>query len=409
MIKQLKRKFIALSMGALLILLAVVLTGMNIMNYASAVRQTDEILSLLAHNKGRFPEQGNDKGDRPLPPHMSPELPYEARYFTVLMDENGAVLQIDTSRIAAVDSAQAAEYAQRVWKKGEDWGFLLNYRYRVSEEGKGVRILFLDAGRTMDSLKTFLVSGILMAAVSYLLIFAVVVVVSGRIVRPIAESYAKQKRFITDAGHEIKTPLAIINANTDLLEMDIGEHESLEEVRNQTKRLTVLTNDLVQLAKMEEAEGKMTLTDLPLSETVEKAAAAFRASAQIQSKDYACEIAQGLHIKGNQKGIEQLVSILLDNAMKYSPEGGRILLSLEKGTRSARLAVYNTASYKIDREKTAHLFDRFYRMDDSRNSQSGGHGIGLSLALAIAKAHNAKILAETEDERSLIVTVIFPI
>jgi len=408
MIKKMRVKFIALSMSALLVLLAVVLVGMNVMNYASAIRETDEILELLSHNKGRFPNPEGNKGDK-LPPHMSPELPYEARFFTVLTDKEGNILQCDTNRIAAVDDILATEYGQKAMELGEERGFIKQYRYCIRQEENGIRIVFLDAGRTLDSMKTFLLSGILMAVVGYLATFAVVVFASGKIVRPIAESYEKQKRFITDAGHEIKTPLAIISANTDLLEMDVGNHESLDEVRNQTKRLTVLTNDLVYLAKMEEADQNIPLMELPISDVVEEASSPFRAVAQTGGKEFVCSIQPLLFCKGNQKALEQLVCILLDNATKYSPEGGRIQISLEKRAKSILLTVSNTTATEIPQDSLPHLFDRFYRTDASRNSQTGGHGIGLSLAYAIVQAHGGKICAESDDGTSLRITVTLPL
>jgi signal transduction histidine kinase len=381
---------------------------MNVMNYASAVKETDEILELLSHNKGRFPNPEGNKGDK-LPLHMSPELPYETRFFTVLTDKDGTILQCDTDRIAAVDDILAAEYGQKAMKAGEDHGFIKQYRFCIKHEEKSIRIIFLDAGRTLDSMKTFFFSGILMAIVGYLAAFAMVVLASKKIVRPIAESYEKQKRFITDAGHEIKTPLAIISANTDLLEMDVGKHDSLEEVRNQTKRLTMLTNDLVYLAKMEETDRNIPLMELPISDVVEEAASPFRVLAQKDGKKFDCSIQPLLFFKGNKKALEQLVCILLDNATKYSPAGGHIQISLEKRAKSILLTVCNTSAAEIPRDALPHLFDRFFRTDASRNSQTGGHGIGLSLAYAIVQAHGGKICAETDDGNSLQITVTLPI
>ena len=243
----------------------------------------------------------------------------------------------------------------------------------------------------------------------FAVVFCVICFFAGRIVRPIAESYEKQKRFITDAGHEIKTPLTIINANIDLLEMDIGTSESLSDIRQQTRRLTTLTGDLVYLARMEEDDAKPAMIEFQLSEIVSEAAAAFKAPALARRQNLSCDIEDMLSVRGNDKAITQLVSILLDNAIKYSPEGQDIALSLRGQGRTVSLTVVNTAAVPVAREQLEHVFDRFYRADPSRNSATGGHGIGLSLAHAIVTAHGGKIHAWTKDGTDFGITVTLPI
>ncbi|MBQ7347499.1 MAG: HAMP domain-containing histidine kinase [Clostridia bacterium] len=407
MIKRLKIKFIALSMVSLFLLLTVVVAGMNIINYVSMVRESDGILELLSKNKGKFPDINNGKGDK-LPPNMSPELPYESRYFSVLLREDGELMQVDTGRIATVNSAQATAYAEEVLQKNGDSGFIDGFRYLRSVEGDTTRITFLDCGRRIDSLQGFLLSSVGMATVGYIAVFVAVVFLAGRIIRPAAESYEKQKRFITDAGHEIKTPLTVINANADLLEMELGEHESIDEIRRQSKRLTALTNDLVFLAKMEETENTVPMVDFPLSDIVEEVTVSFRALAQMQNKELICSIAPMLSMQGNSEAIRQLVTILMDNAFKYSPNGGKVTLSLEKRGRSLCLTVFNTTKNEIDREALPLLFERFYRTDPSRNSKTGGHGIGLSIAKAITETHGGRLRASTADGHSLLIGVTFP-
>jgi signal transduction histidine kinase len=212
-----------------------------------------------------------------------------------------------------------------------------------------------------------------------------------------AESYEKQKRFITDAGHELKTPLTVINANTDILEMEIGEkNESLEDIRQQIRRLTKLTNDLVLLARMEEAEGKLQKLPLPLSELTAEAVHPFRALAQAQHKHLTCHIAPMVTVSGCAKDVTQLVTILMDNALKYTPEGGSVTVDLEVTGKNARLSLVNTTGETLSQGDLEHLFDRFYRPDASRNSATGGHGIGLSVAKAIVHNHGGKIRATAE-------------
>lgn len=423
MIKKLKIKFITLSMTSLFALLAIIIISMNIINYSTVIGEADDILSLLSHNRGRFPEhentdvipgidiKENDMSPRPsndfLPHHMSPELPYASRYFSVLLDPDGKVAFTDISHIASVDSELAKEYALSVQDDSKDRGFIGNYRFIKYAENDSVRVTFLDCENQLDSFKTFLYTSIIIALCGFTAVFLVMFFIAGKIIRPIAESYEKQKRFITDAGHEIKTPLTIINANVDILEMETGENESLTEIRNQSKRLTKLTNDLTYLAKMEEPNSPMTMIEFPISEVVQKSAEAFKSLAAIQNKTIDLKIMPLLTVKGNDSAISQLVSILLDNAVKYSPEGSTITLSLCEQGRGVILSVSNPTEYLIEQKHLNQVFDRFFRMDASRNSSTGGHGIGLSVAKAIVVSHGGKITASADDKHSFRIDVVF--
>ena len=411
MIKKLKVKFITLSMTSLLVLLIVIVAGMNIINYRSVVDEADEILELLSKNKGAFPDgaEGDGKKGGKMPPDMSPELPYESRYFSVLVTESGEIIQTDTSKIKSVDSEEAVDYAQLVISSGKEKGFLARFRYVLNGEAKDYRITFLDCGRMMDSCQTFLMVSIGMALAGFVIVFFVIFFFAGKIIHPIAESYEKQKRFITDAGHEIKTPLTIINANVDLLELEIGENESLTDIQQQTKRLTTLTNDLVYLSRMEETKDNLNLIEFPVSDLVLDGVLAFKSLAQTQKKEFMWDIEPMHSLKGDAKSIEQLVSILMDNALKYSNENGCITAKLKKQGKSIVFTVFNTTDFEVKSENLKYVFDRFYRNDASRNSATGGHGIGLSVAKAIVSAHGGKISATTKDEKSFIIEVVLPV
>ena len=409
MIKKLQKKFILLSMTAFLLVLVVIITGINIVNWNAVVQEADELLSVLSENKGAFPMGPGGMGHR-LPPGMSPEIPYESRYFSVTLDsKTGSVIQAETSRIVSVDTAQAVEYAKRVLSGRNPSGFTDRFRYMVRTENSFLRITFLDCGRKLDSFRNFLLASMGISLIGYLVVFALIAFFSNRIIRPISESYEKQKRFITDAGHEIKTPLTIINADADVLAMELGENEWLEDIQKQAKRLTALTSDLVTLSRMEEAENTMPMIEFPFSDVVAETASSFQALAQTQGKSFQCRIQPMLTLRGNEKAIGQLVTILLDNALKYSPANGKVSLSVEKQNRTLHLTVYNTTANEIVKESLPLLFDRFYRTDPSRNSQTGGYGIGLSVAKAIVTAHNGKIQVSTENGYSLQITAMFPL
>lgn len=409
MIRRLRYRLVLVSMVSLLVVLAVIMGGLNGLNYQRIVRDSDGILALLGENKGEFPSIDEDyKWPEPGPRYRSQELPFEMRYFSVLLDGEGNVLETQTDRIAAVDAEAARDYARRVYSTGRTKGFKGIYRYlRTGEADGSVRIIFLDCGRLLAQFNNVLRRSVLISAIGLIAVFLLIVLLSARIVRPIALGYEKQKRFISDAGHEIKTPITIIDADTEILEMDYGENEWLMDIRQQASRLAELTNDLIFLSRMEEQE-KATMIEFPLSDVVNETAASFQALALTREKTFALDVEPMLSMVGNEKQIRQLVSILLDNAMKYSDEHGTINLRLRRQGKTIRLTAENTTD-GISAETLENMFERFYRGDPSRNTATKGYGIGLSIARAVVEAHRGKIAATSEDGRTLTVTATFPV
>lgn len=407
MIKKLRIKLIAASMASLFLVLFVIEGIVGVLNYKKIVNDADHILEVLEENAGKFPPKftGDRKGERPK---MSLEIPYESRYFSVLLDENGNVILTDTSKIVSVDTEKAIEYASEIWERKTEKGFLDEYRYWKCSYNGEVRIIFLDCRRQLDNFQNFLLTTFGVSSIGLFTVFVLMVYLSARIVKPFSDNYEKQKRFITDAGHELKTPLTVIEADTEILEMDFGENEWLLDIQGQTKRLEDLTNALVMLSRVEEGTNREMKIELPLSDIVEEVCHAFQAPAKVQGKSLNSTITSMISMKGDEKAIRGLITILLDNAVKYTNENGYISVGLEKKKNRIYLSVFNTTEY-ISKEQISHLFDRFYRADSSRNSQTGGYGLGLSIAAATVESHRGKFIAETEDEKSLRITVVFPV
>lgn len=425
MIKKLRIKFITASMLSLALVLLVILGGINAMSYRKAVADADAILAVLAASQGRFPQKmlpGENGGFPKEPPEsktfgdgmlrkrgFSDETPYESRFFSVLLDEKGQVLGTDTGMIAAVDQSTAGEYARQVWSSGRSRGFLGDYRFIRSGEDGGVRVIFLDCGRSLSNFRAVLLASISISLLGLLAVLLLLVLFSRRIVTPVAESYEKQRRFITDAGHEIKTPLTIIGADADLLELEWGENEWLTDIKRQTQRLTGLTRDLIKLSRMDEERPQLSCIEFPLSDVTEEVVQSFQGPAKAQKKELVMEIQPLLSFTGDENAIRQLVSILLDNAVKYSPEGGKISVGLEKEGRFVKLSVSNTTAQPVEREQLNRLFDRFYRADSSRSQATGGYGLGMSIARSIVVAHRGKIQATSPGENILTVLVSLPL
>lgn len=408
MIKKLQRKFILLSMSAFLLVLAVIITGINLVNYSAVVQEADRVLSIMMDNKGEFPLDP-DKFGTMLPPGMSPEIPYESRYFSVVANvETKQILFAETSQIISVDAQEAVDFAQTALSKNKTSGFIHSFRYQIKQENAFARITFLDCGRKLDAFYSFLMASIAISLFGYFIVFALISFFSNRIIRPISESYEKQKRFITDASHEIKTPLTIIHADSDVLEMEIGENEWLNDIKKQAAQLTELTNDLVFLSRMEESEHTLPAIDFPFSEVISETVASFQGVAQRQKKTLESNIPPLLTLCGNEKSIRQMVSILLDNAIKYSPSQEKISLLVEDQGKHLIISVTNCTTQVIEKDQLKLLFDRFYRVDASRNSKTGGHGVGLSIAKAIVETHNGKIQATSPTENTLQIIVKLP-
>ena len=438
MINKLKRKFLLIGTVFTFVLMTVLVLTMNLVNYREVTRDADAVLDVLSrpdlplfNENGRSPSEQppgeQPPGEQPpdeqppdeqppeergmdefVPRGMSPEVPYESRFFTVRVSSDGEIVQSDLSRIVSVDEDAAKEYIEKALASKKARGLIGDFRYLKETDENGTRIVFLDCGRKLDSFRGFLWISVIVGLGGCVAVFFAFVFAAGKIVSPIAESYEKQKRFISDAGHEIKTPLTIINANVDLLESD-GEREELTDIRQQTERLTELTNNLVMLSKMEEAQPSFQKIEFPLSDVVGETAASFRAPATARGIDCDVTVASGIVMKGSPDAIRRLVSVLMDNAVKYSPDGGKIAVTLAAHRKTATLSVCNLTKEKIEEKDLVHVFDRFYRTDASRNSETGGHGIGLSIAKAIAEAHGGGISAATKTGSDFSVIVNLPL
>ena len=426
MIKKLRTRFILTAILSVFIVLTVLIGGINLFNYRQVVSESDKVLSFLMENGGSFPEmlphvpenipggpggeQGRDQGRMGgwTERINSPEFAYETRFFSVEISSDGKVSSSNTGKIAAIDKDTAEEYGMQVYRSGKTSGFIGDYRYSAKDSGGVKLIVFYDCGRSLSNFRSFLIISVIISLIGLILVSVIIFFASGRIIKPVAESYEKQKRFITDAGHEIKTPLAIINADSDVLSMDLGEdNEWLSDIKKQTSRLTELTNDLILLSKMEEGSSVLVMDDIDLSQMVMEQAESFKAVAVTGGKRFDTAIADNIHINGDKKTVGELVSILFDNAVKYCPEDGKVKAKLVRNGKYAVLEVTNDTKEDISSEEMKHFFDRFYRADESRNSETGGHGIGLSIAKAIAESHSAKMTVAKKRERTITFTTSF--
>ncbi len=439
MVNKLRKKFVVTAMVSLLVILVVMIAVINIVNVFQFVDDTDKLLSILTTNQGLFPgmldqnmdgpptDSGAEKRGQPrdggngdfaknpggpfgfdrLNNMRDMEMPYQLRYFFAVFDTTGNLLFIDTSRIASVSEDTAKEYAAAVYSNDKHKGFYHSFRYMKGTNPDGNEIIvFSDISNSVVSAYKLLFQSLLIGACALIAMFILVFLFSGRAIAPAVESMEKQKRFITDAGHELKTPLAIISANIDVLELESGKNEWTGSIRNQVKRMNSLVKNLLTLSRMDEERMHVVYTDFDMSACVKETAESFEAIAESNSKKYNMAIEDGIHITGDKNAIVQLTSLLLDNAMKYSDEEGNISISLAKD-KNITLEVSNTSDC-IPQGNLDRLFDRFYRADSSRSREKGGYGIGLSVARAIAQSHGGQIEALKDGDRIIRFKVTLP-
>lgn len=421
--RRLRRKFILVAMGAVTVVLTLIIAGINIVNYSHVCKMADARLDYILAGKGSIDwedesrtDSGNGgdtstgmvaDGDRAGArvghfEGMTAESPFDTRYFTVTLVE-GQVVDVNTARIAAVGAKRAARIAMGLDSKGLTSGFSGNYRYTTTAQGEKTTYVFVDCSRELASFHSFLNASVAISCIGWLAVLAIITVASGAVIRPMVESYSKQKRFITDASHEIKTPLAVIDAANEVQEIESGESEWTQSIHEQVARLTALTERLVFLARMDEGSAGFTMASIDLSEAVDKAAAPFESVAVSRGKRLSMSVATGVRAHADAAAVTQVVELLLDNATRYASEGSVIELSLRAVSRgagkgSAELVVSNAVD-ELPEGDLDRLFDRFYRADVSRSSKTGGSGVGLSVVRAIAEAHGGSATVSGHDHQ----------
>ncbi len=421
MIKKLRIKFVLVTMLATLVVIVAIIGGININNWVSVNKNAEQTLTMLVQNGGTFPKQmppdeegkseqsaekqvPESKGEKVAPDGMSPEAPYETRYFTVTLDESGNVVSFNTDNIAAIDDEKAQSYATTLFAKGKTEGKKDNYKYMTTTlEDGNVMYVFLDCTRDFNNFYDFLKASCLISLAGYALVFVLVVLLSGAVMKPVAETYKKQKQFITDANHELKTPLTVIGADCELMEYAYGTSEWTDGIKEQVAKLTELTNKLVFLSRMDE-ENKVAMSEFSLSEVANDAVLPYVAVCESKNKKFDYDIAEGVSYVGDVKMAKELIELLLDNAVKYSDDEGNIHFTLSGSGKNSKIVVTNTTD-GVPQGNLDVLFERFYRLDSSRNSQTGGHGIGLSVAKAIVEQQKGKITANSPDGKTIIFTV----
>ena len=414
MLKKMRWRFILAAMLAVFIMLVTVLAGINVWNYHTTAERADQrIQEIYGFESGKVPgmENSEENASQPVPPDIfnrpddhDPEAPYTTRFFIVRLDEEGNVTDVSTDFIASVTQTEAEEFARKVLNEKRQVGYYKNYRFQILAKKNDNIVIFLNTTMELRSVRNVLLISCLVGVVCFLVVFLLVILLSKRAMKPYIRNIERQKRFITDASHEIKTPLTSIATSVDVIEMEYGEDEWTRNIHKQTSKMSRMVADLVTLSRLDEENPFLERTEFSLSDAVWEVAEPFASLAKAQGKKYSQRIEENLTLCGNPDATRQMISVLLDNAMKYSDENGTIRLDVYKVHGKTKIEVFNTCVLE-DTRNLSRLFDRFYRPDNSRSRKTGGSGIGLSIAQAVAEAYGGKIKVSSKDGKSIMFQV----
>ncbi len=425
--------------------MVVLCLGVNLANFVSTQSDLNRILTMITENKGTIPKiadetageaanetannniqppgQDSDAGNpekdaasdsavssRPdIKPDNKPdfkpdgpftsETPYSTRYFVLFYDDDGNLTDSILDNIASVTEDDLPAYLKAAAATGEGYGYTNGYKYYVSYTGQHHWIaVFLDAYQQLRSVTMLALLSLGVTVICIALVYIIVRAYSRKAIEPMLENARRQKQFITDASHELKTPITVIATSLTVLEMDVGRQKWIDKAMAQTEKLKNLVNSLVTLSRMDEEDTPLNFSLFNVSDAVRETAESFDDFAKSKGLALSFSITPDISYCGDEYAIRQLVSILLDNAIKYAREGTEISFFLKGTAKGIVLGTSNLCAGEAP-DKPDNLFDRFYRADESRNSSTGGFGIGLSIAKSIAEGHHGNVHAEVSGDQ----------
>lgn len=393
MIKKLRLRFILAALGAILFVLSATIGAINTYNYVKIENEAQASLTMVIDQGVQESpgEPGRGGPDKPND-HIVRE-----HYFIVTFDNNGSITNSNFKHIFSINEEDGKELAATIYSKQSNKGSTGNFRYQKKENNEGMYIAFIDIKEKMDNFNAFLVSSITISLISYAILAGLIVLAAHFVFKTSEESYKKQKAFITNASHELKTPLTIINTDLEIVEMDNGQNEWTDSIRDQVNRLTTMTNQLVTLSKLEENDlSQYPFENFSLSNIANECVESFQATFKKKELLLNAQVKEDVQMHGNKYLINELFYIFLDNALKYTKEKGNVDLEVRNNKNRTELLFSNDVEedQEIDPKQ---LFERFYRSPNSNKKE--GSGIGLSIAKEIIGLHKGKVNVSLSNNR----------
>ena len=425
MMKQIRLRFIKISLLALTLAMLMVAGAINAVHLVGTYSEINDTMSYLVENENSISqnrqkqkgfqdnENYTDNSAQQIKQkkhnHMQNTLE-ESRYFVAIKNADGSLFLGQGSKESEYTESELLTIAEKVFASGKTSGNTDYYQYRVIDKADGTQAaVFLNCESKYSEIVTLALISLGACVVGILLSLLLVSLLSKKAIKPMMDNIEQQKRFITDAGHELKTPLTVISANMDVLSMDIGENEWVHGTQKQVANMRKLVNELVYLSRMDEADSHLEKSEVNLSNIVRDVAEPFEGMAEFNGKNLILNIADDLMINGDEAALRRLVSTLCDNAVKHAPEDSDIQITLSRSGKNILFATENAMKEPLSEEALDHLFDRFYRADESRSKEeNSGFGIGLSIARAITEKHGGSIKARITEKGRLKITCALP-
>lgn len=411
MIGKLQRRLSLLVSGALLLVSACIVLSLYLSNLASLkaqmYRSLETLMGIETQNPPEDPPPAPESGGRDPGQPGDVSLAHLTNHYLVRIDGDGGVKSWSSDRSDLYTDAQVAQLVQRTLTSGDSRGCIGSQFYLLSDSEDGRLMVVIDARRDLESARRSLTSIVRVTAAAWAVLTAGALLLIRRMLRPVQDAFERQKQFVWNASHELKTPLAVISANAEALSAEIGENESLSYIQSEIRRTDRLVQNLLTLARMDGGRMQPTLRSFDLSRALTGVTLPFESAVFEAGRTLKTHIDEGVECTGDEEMLKQLAVILLSNALKYSNDGGEIDVRLSRRDGRPVLEVQNTGA-PIPPESLPRIFDRFYRVDDSHNRENPGNGLGLSIARSIVQAHRGEIAVQSDAQHGTTFRVTLP-
>ncbi len=379
MFNSLRRKIITIIMSALTILIVSILIAIYMVNYLKSTQNTELILRKLCWQRGfELLQTETDK--------ISPST-----YYLVQVEkDNQTILRMSNDKNSGYTDQELSDMALEVIQRDNTRGEIENLSYYKAVRIRGTYISFFNTNSQKSYFNTLFYTILIFGLIGLVLLFLISIWLSKWLITPIEETFHKQKQFISDASHELKTPITIISSNVDALERENGESKWIDYIRSETLRMNRLISDLLQLATLDFDEDRSIFTRIDFSELVMSTTLPFESVAYEKQIGLEEAIDENIYILGDSIKLAQLIVILIDNALNYTEPEGKIRVELKKYREKRILTVSNTGK-EIPASERELIFERFYRVNKARTREKGNYGLGLSIAKSITQLHNGRI------------------